>query len=252
MFEAWKEKSRKEKEAKWLTEIRARDADVGVPSAQTMKERLAIAATACMWDVVDDCLQKGADVKGELSLSKKLFSKTYCAPMRKLGGLGLYSERGVAPLCIAVLYNDVKAAQNLLAQGGDPSDGYSGWGGDNFSPLMIAVRHNSPDMVKLLCDGGASLASDKPLRFAEKNGYNDIIKIIRAEEAKRGQGATPQPPLPATTEEKIMGDLEKLSPAAREKLLAIVNEKFAPPKPAEAVLEQGIVVQKPLTLKKQP
>ncbi|MEZ0223138.1 MAG: ankyrin repeat domain-containing protein [Alphaproteobacteria bacterium] len=255
MFDAWKENRRKEKETKWLAEIRARDADVGVPSKDTMKERMAIAATARMWDVVDDCLQKGANVKDELSVSKKLFSKTYCAPMRKLGGLGLYGERGVAPLCIAVLYNDVKAAQNLLAQGGDPSDGYSGWGSDHFSPLMIAVRHNSPEMVKLLCDGGADLYSDTPLRLAEKKGYNDIIKIIRAEESKRAQGGTaPQPApvfVPATAEDKIINDLEKLSPAAREKLLAAVNDKFAPPKTAVPGLSDDVVVLKPITLKQK-
>jgi hypothetical protein len=251
MFDAWMEKRRKEAEAKWLEEIRARDADVGVPSAQTMQERLTKAAINRMWDVVEDCLQKGANVNDELTVSKKWLNKKYLAPLRKMGGLGLYSERGVSLLCIAVLHKDMKAAQSLLAQGANPSKGYSGWDGIYFSPLMIAVRYKNPEMVKLVCDSGADFHSPAPLRLAEKNGYNDIIKIIRAEEAKRAQGVAPQIPVPATAEEKIISDLEKLSPVARERLLAAVNDKFARPKPAEAGLAEDVVVSKPITLKQK-
>lgn len=251
MFDAWRKKARREEEAKWFQQIRARDADVGVPSKDTMTDRLRKAAIDGMWEVVDDCLRKGANVNEELEVSKNWATAKYFAPLRKLGGLGYYSEREVPLLCMAVMHKDVKATANLLAQGANPSLGYTVWDSYYFSPLMIAVHHKSPDMVKLLCDGGADLTSDRPLRLAEEKGYSDIIKIIRAEEAKRAGGpvAVAPPPPPATPVDKVLEAIENLSRPEREKLLAIVNEKFARPKPADSELAQDVVVPKTISLK---
>jgi hypothetical protein len=249
MFEAWKEKNRREKEAKWLADIHARDADVGVPSPQTLTERMTKAAVSRMWDVVDDCLQKGADINEQLTVSREWGKENRLPGLGSKGGLRLYKTRDMSLVCIAVFQNDVKAAQNLLAQGGNPDEGYSGWD-ESFTPLSIAVRNNNPAMVQLLCDNGADLSWDRPLRLAEKNGYNDIIKIIRTEEAKRAQGTAAPPPPAATPAEQVLRTLEKLSDAERAKLLAVVNEKFAPPKPADAALTQDVTVMKTLSVKK--
>ena len=250
MFEAYKAKRRADKEAKVLADIRARDADVGVPTPSTLNDRLWTAATRGMWNVVDDCLQKSADVNEGLSVCKNWSSSNYFRPYSKVEDYN-YISKEVPLLCIAAMRGETKAVENLLAQGADVDSYYSGWNG-TCSALYIAVRFKNAEMVKLLCDNGADLTYDRALRLAEDKNYNDIIKIIRAEEAKRAQnGGKPLPVPPPTDAERVMGTLEKLSDEERAKLLAAVNEKFAPPQPDAAVLEQGIVVQKPLTLKKQ-
>lgn len=250
MFEAWKEKRRKDKEAAWLAEIRARDAELGVPTKAMISDRLATAAIGGMWDVVDDCLQKGATLDQQIRISRNWDSSRYCRAYVKADSEG-YQHPEVPLLCVAVMHNRMAAVKNLLAQGANVDSFYRREYGAG-TPLYLAVKLNNPEMVKLLCDHGASLVHEGPLRLAEQENYKDIIKIIRAEEAKRALNkGKPLPVPPPTDAEKVMGTLEKLSDEERAKLLAAVNEKFAPPQPDAAGRQQGIAVQKPLTLKKK-
>lgn len=246
MFETWKAK----RADSALEKIRARDADLGVPSTDTLHDRLWKAATSGMWNVVEDCLQKGSTVNETLNLSKYRIGGNYYRPYTKVES-DTGSSRGAPLLCVAAMQNDVKAAEMLLARGANPSMGYSGR--ENYcSPLFIAARFGYGEMAQLLCDKGADLSNQQPLRVAEKKGHSAVIKIIRAAEAQRGQGKPlPDAAPPVTPAEKVMDAFAKLSDEDRAKLLAAVNEKFAPPKPGDAELAQGIVVQKPLTLKRQ-
>ena len=103
----------------------------------------------------------------------------------------------VEDLIVAVRWNDLDSAEDLLEQGVDVN-GYDGYG-LGFVALMVALDNPNPDMVRLLVDWGAdphkNVYGVTPLQSAERRiksslGYNkrafaEIIDILKAAEARR-------------------------------------------------------------------
>jgi hypothetical protein len=259
MFEAYKAKKRAEKEAAQLAEITARDLAVGLPTPATMQERVAAAARAGMWDIVDDCVKKGAPIDTRLRLSRNDRSSDYLEAYHDLPSrVHDYGSSSMAPpLVVALLHKNAAVAARLVGQGADVNHPMAA-AFVNVSPLEVAVCMGMTETVKLLCDNGADLAGDiVPLKTAESMNLLDIIKIIRAEEAKRlsGQAQIQLQPRPDTPEAReALEAVSNLPDASRDWVLRSLAGKFPAPVPVTALpegLAQDVVVSKPLTLKKQ-
>jgi len=257
MFEAYKAKKRVEKEAAELAAFRARDAEVGLPTAVTLGERMAVAARNCQWTIVDDCVQKGCSYNDAIQIKSEKGKECYFAPYADLPK-EVYpsSYYPVAPmLVLAIMSKDAAAVAHMVAQGADVNAPMTARY-DKISPLALAVHYGVTETVKVLCDNGADLAGDdKPLLYAEKHNLLEIIKIIRAEEAKRAQGQA-QLPVRADTPEarEALETVAKLPEAERDWVLASLRDKFPAPAPVAVVpegLAKDVQVSKPLTLKKQ-
>jgi hypothetical protein len=235
MFDAFFSKRRAAKEAAELKAIQARDAEVGVPTHGTLKERFNKAACAGKWSIVDDCVQKGCSYNDVVDVSNKRGEAGYFQPYRKVMATSSVmpyfasaSER-LTLASIAIMRQDVKGLEFLLSRGASPDAPKSGYGWDmGFSPLELAVRYNLPEAAQLLCSQGAEFAHEKALHMAEDWNNTEIIKIIRAEEAKR---------------------LIASSPGAGGKGADKLREEFGAAQYTPPALQEDLRVPKPITLK---
>lgn len=84
----------------------------------------------------------------------------------------VHVERGISrtPLALAVHYNRVQMVEYLLAQGADPNAQGPGPNPRYSNPLYLAAMNNSPDMLKLLINAGAST-------YISVNGV-DIVELM--------------------------------------------------------------------------
>lgn len=77
---------------------------------------------------------------------------------------------------------NIEGAELLISKGADikAKDGSS----NQITPLHFAVRNRDKMMVELLVSKGADVRArdttgNTPLRIAEKNGYTEIVELLR-------------------------------------------------------------------------
>ncbi|MEZ0259574.1 MAG: hypothetical protein ACAH80_01105 [Alphaproteobacteria bacterium] len=256
MFGEFFSKRRAAKEAEELRAIQARDACAGVPTQGTLKERFDKAARESKWSIVDDCVQKGCSYSDPVAVSNKRRDEEYFEPFRKLAAgnplmpFGARDHEVLALVCLPIMTGDIKALETLLSRGATPNppkNGYSRY--KSLSPLELAVGYNLPEAAKLLCDHGVDFSYSDALKMAETWNNIEIIKIIRAEEARR-KGAPPPDPA-QLLQEKMIHDLHALPPEKRDKVLGKLCDEFGAVRdtPPAAALQDDLQVPKPITLK---
>ncbi|MEZ0223137.1 MAG: hypothetical protein ACAH83_01170 [Alphaproteobacteria bacterium] len=257
MFEGLKAKKRAEKEAEQLAAYRARDAKVGNPTVATLNERLALAVRKGMWDIVDDCVQKGSPVDHPIDVSRNAHRDCYCPGFEAFPKelLPSFGQTTTTPLAYAVMMKDAAGAAKLVALGADVNKGLASTF-QKATPLLLAANTGVAETVQLLCDNGAAIGKDnRPLQVAEKNDFLDVIVVLRAEEAKRAQAQVQMQERADTAEARaVLESVAKLPAASREWVLKSLTEKFPAPAPVTPLpegLAQDVQVSKPLTLKKQ-
>jgi hypothetical protein len=191
------------REDRLLAEYRARDADVGVPTMDTLEKRCAEAAWKSQWKIIFDCLDKGVDVN-RFTLGLKVKRKDY----------NLLTGIQKIPLTYIAAYdNNAQILQELINRGAD---------------------------VNARCSG----VSDGPyydhraIDIAEEKDYREVIKVIKAEEARQKQQAAvhvARAQTPSTSQKPKNSDeatlaidlVSVLPESLRYETLKEMSEKFA-------------------------
>lgn len=128
-----------------------------------------MAAASNSREIVELLLSKGADIS-----------------TRMTDGTGVFTQ------CITGIYWQsvpIELAETLLAKGADVDEAATTGSSEGFTPLMLAVTNNLEDLASFLIKNGANVnatAKDgkTPLSIATKEGYNNIVEILKANGAK--------------------------------------------------------------------
>ncbi|MEZ0259575.1 MAG: ankyrin repeat domain-containing protein [Alphaproteobacteria bacterium] len=251
MFDAFFRKRRAVKEAEELEEIQARDAEAGVPTQKNLQDRFDKAAREGKWSIVDDCVQKGCSYSDDVRVEDSHNNGRGFDPYIKMSGKSIdFICHEFLPLAsIALMQKDVEGLRFVLSRGAPPD-----WPHQHvifqtrrYTPLHLAVHYGLPEAVKLLCDHGVDLGDKEPLQKAEAANQIEIVKIIRAEEARRNSAP------PATTAEvaeaRILNELKGLVSGDRDKVLWKLRAAFEDVKETATVTQGDLRVRKPITLK---
>ena len=95
-------------------------------------------------------------------------------PVRRMTDAVEVAGRKVDPLVLALTVNDMKLFRFLADHKVDPNVSSS----DGVSALMLAIRNNDPEQVKLLLDNGAKV-SREAARAGTASGVNaEIVKLM--------------------------------------------------------------------------
>lgn len=101
-----------------------------------------------------------------------------------------YTEDSETPLTMACsmskMEDAVQVAETMIALGANVNGNGSSGGDYTKYPLIIAVKQNYSDLVKLLLKNGAKKdilneQGETPLKIAEENNFSEIIKLLEGE-----------------------------------------------------------------------
>lgn len=243
----WK-KYKNSQDEKLLAEYKARDAELGTPTKETLNERAAKAAEKGLWKTAIAALDQGADVN--MPLQWKQFYGT--------GGGGLNFENNYSLTFVAIKQNNTGALEVLLGKGADTSfvgsdsvneriykyslPEYAAHNGKSESlalllskakfgqkalngALKIAAGEKSYfGMTQNLLDNGAQ-GYEAALRAAERNKNNKAVAAINAVKAKKPETLVAY--TDSTKADALATILENASADERRKLIAGLQAKFS-------------------------
>jgi ankyrin repeat protein len=105
--------------------------------------------------------------------------------LRRGANSNIQDNIGSTPLLAGA--NNPQIVRLLLAAGANPNI----YNYNKLSPLLLAVKRNNIESVKLLLDAGANpnpepdaLPHETPLSVAEKNGFTNIVTLLKQAGAK--------------------------------------------------------------------
>jgi len=145
----------------------SKGADINIQGKEGATALMAAASNSR--EIVELLLSKGADVNARMT-----------------DGTGVFAQ------CITGIYWDsvpIELAETLLAKGADVDEAATTGSSEGFTPLMLAATNNLEDLARFLIKNGANVnatAKDgkTPLSIATKEGYNNIVEILKANGAK--------------------------------------------------------------------
>lgn len=91
------------------------------------------------------------------------------------------TSQNVAPISIAIAYNDNETVEKLVSLGADIEVRSKKMG---MTPLMYAARYNNVKLVKLLIDNGANTEAKSKLgitalKYAELANAKEVVKYLK-------------------------------------------------------------------------
>lgn len=239
------------RDEKQLAEVTARDAELGIPTKETLNDRMTKAADKGQWKTAFDAIDKGADIDARVKLEYSIVSNT------QGGGYRFKSDLTIA--YDAVKQDNTEALFKLLAKGADRfatgftsvngqrrdytlieyavhngAKGSAGFllGLDTKPPqdaldraLALAAREKSYNvMVEQLLKAGAQ-GFDAALRSAELGNNKGAIKMIRTAQAAASVTA-PSSANDNDAYERIEQILKQVPPALRPGIVDTLSRKF--------------------------